>query len=220
MHCTPLPTYKKKGWKTSARNVTVPKRILARILLHSVSLEAKTILTDGRKAVEIQKWMSQTQARDIMTRNVVTFRNSDPLTLAAATLLSEQVSGAPVVDESGKCVGILSASDLLGAEEKVAKERQKVAESAFWTSNLALPMSIYASKLEEVRDKIAPAWEQPVERFMTSNLVSVEEDTTAGTIVKDIVDAHVHRVLVTDTNGRLQGIVSTTDILAALMRAS
>ena len=38
--------------------------------------------------------------------------------------------------------------------------------------------------------------------------------------VKNIVDAHVHRVLVVDNDGKLQGMISTIDVLAALQRAN
>jgi CBS-domain-containing membrane protein len=35
-----------------------------------------------------------------------------------------------------------------------------------------------------------------------------------------MVDAHIHRVVVLDDRKRLRGIVSTTDVLAALRRAA
>jgi CBS domain-containing protein len=169
--------------------------------------------------MDIAAWLAKARASDIMVRSVVTLKPSDTLADAAAILLHEQISGAPVVDAAGACVGVLSASGILSAEEKVEQERQKVAESSFWNSNLALPMSVYAAKLEEVREKIAPAANQPVERFMTSDLVSVTADTPLRTVVESMVNAHVHRVVVLDAGRRLRGIVSTTDVLAALLRA-
>jgi len=75
-----------------------------------------------------------------------------------------------------------------------------------------------AHRLAEVRDKLAPAAEQGVARFMTTDLVSVSQDTPLMKVVRNMVDAHVHRVLVLDDDGNLEGIISTTDVLAALMR--
>jgi CBS domain-containing protein len=169
--------------------------------------------------MEIAAWLATTRASDIMVRNVVTLKPSDTLADAAATLLYEQISGAPVIDAAGICVGVLSASGVLGAEDRVAQERRKVAESSFWNSSLVLPMSVYAARLEEVRDRIAPAAGQPVERFMTSDLVSVAADTPLRAVVESMVNAHVHRVVVLDADRRLRGIVSTTDVLAALLRS-
>ena len=125
----------------------------------------------------------------------------------------------PVVTSTGVCVGVLSTVDILTAAETVADEQQRFAESDFFNSNLALPASVVASRLEEVRDKLAPAAEQPIEQFMTSDLVSVGKDTPLVTVVEKIVDAHIHRVIVLDTDQQLLGIISTTDILAALLRA-
>jgi CBS-domain-containing membrane protein len=170
--------------------------------------------------MDIRDWLSETTASDIMVRDVITFDRDQTLAAAADLLLREQITGAPVVDADGTCVGVLSVSDVTGAEEKVADERRKVAESSLFHSHLALPASVYAAKLAEVRDKIAPAAEQPVERFMTSDLVSVREVTPLETVVQRMVDAHVHRVVVLDADHRLKGIVSTTDVLAALLRAS
>jgi CBS domain-containing protein len=169
--------------------------------------------------MDVRKWLTNVTAGEIMVRDVKTLRKNESLAEAAAMLLREQVTGAPVVDDQGACVGVFSASDVVGAEEKVADERRKFAESSFWQSNLALPASIYASRLAEVRDKIAPVAEQPVERFMTRNLVSALEETPLEKVVRDMVDAHVHRVIVLDDNRRPVGIVSTTDVLAALLRA-
>lgn len=168
----------------------------------------------------IQDWVAQTTAADVMYSKVVSVWPSHTLAQAASVMIREQVSGLPVVDSTGKCVGVFAISDVLRAEQAVAEERHKFALSEFFKSNLALPESVYAEKLEKVRDKLAPAAEQPVERFMTTDLVSVSVDTSLEVIIKSIVDASLHRVLVLDDDGMLVGIVSTIDVLAALMRAS
>lgn len=167
--------------------------------------------------MDIKNWLAQTHAGDIMMREVITVNADDPLAQAAAVLLREQIGGAPVVD-AGECVGVLSASDVIGAEGKAAEAREKIAESSFWSANLLLPASIYAEKLAAVRDKLAPAAEQAVRRFMTADLVTAREDTPLATVVQQMIDAHVHRVVVLDGR-KLRGIVSTIDVLAALLRA-
>jgi CBS domain-containing protein len=167
--------------------------------------------------MEIKKWLAETPVGDVMMREVVTVNAGDPLAQAAEVLLREQIGGAPVVD-GGECVGVLSASDVIGAEGKAEEEREKIAQSSFWSANLLLPASVYAEKLAAVRDKLAPAAEQPVRRFMTADLVSAGEDTPLARIVQQMIDAHVHRVVVLEGK-KLRGIVSTIDVLAALLRA-
>jgi CBS domain-containing protein len=170
--------------------------------------------------MEIHNWITHTTAADLMCRDVVSVWPNHTLAQAAAVMLREQVSGLPVVDTSGVCVGVFSVTDVLRAEEKVTEEQQRIAMSGFFNSGLALPASVYTQKLEQIRDKIAPASEQPVERFMTADLVSVTEDASLTSIVQSMVDAHLHRVLVADADRRLKGIVATTDVLAALLRVS
>ena len=52
-------------------------------------------------------------ARDLMTTSLLTFRPEQPLLEALTALLRHGVSGAPVVGESGRLVGILSELDCL-----------------------------------------------------------------------------------------------------------
>lgn len=51
-------------------------------------------------------------AGDLMSREVVTVRADMPLREAAAELIRREVHGVPVVDGAGRCVGVLSVSDL------------------------------------------------------------------------------------------------------------
>ncbi len=55
---------------------------------------------------------SQTAA-DIMTRSLVTLSPEDGIYQAIKVLLRRKISGAPVVDASGRLVGILSEKDCL-----------------------------------------------------------------------------------------------------------
>jgi len=50
---------------------------------------------------------------EYMTRTLYTFLPSDNIHSAVETLLEKRVSGAPVVDETGKLVGVLSKKDCL-----------------------------------------------------------------------------------------------------------
>lgn len=170
--------------------------------------------------MHIANWLSLTTAEQVMVRDIKALHPDDSLASAAAMLLRMQVSGAPVVSDDGVCVGVLSVNDLVAAEGKIAAEFERVAESTFWQSHLVLPARIYDAKLAEVAEQLPPAAEQPVHRFMTTDLVSVLPTASLADISQKMVDAHIHRVLVMNGNQQLMGIVSTTDILAALLRAT
>src|SRR5262249_9926947 len=59
-----------------------------------------------------------------------------------------------------------------------------------------------------------------VSRVMTTDPVTVTPESPVGEIARLMVDAHIRRVVVVDDASRPQGIVSSTDILAAVARAA
>jgi CBS-domain-containing membrane protein len=60
-----------------------------------------------------------TLVRDVMTTDVLTFRPEDTVDVATQRLLDRDVDGAPVVDEGGTVVGMLSVDDLLVQETQL-----------------------------------------------------------------------------------------------------
>src|SRR5262245_56137913 len=52
-------------------------------------------------------------AGDLMKQPVVTIPQELTLRAAAGLLRREHISGAPVIDHQGRCVGVLSATDFL-----------------------------------------------------------------------------------------------------------
>src|ERR1700676_2458963 len=52
-------------------------------------------------------------ANDLMSRDVVMIPQQMSLRAAAHLLAQAQISGAPVVDEAGCCLGVLSSTDFL-----------------------------------------------------------------------------------------------------------
>jgi CBS domain-containing protein len=61
-------------------------------------------------------------ARDIMTHDVITVAADTPVQDLAMLLLEHHVSGVPVVDGSGKILGVVSEADLLAKKGKAAKD--------------------------------------------------------------------------------------------------
>ena len=71
-------------------------------------------------------------ASDLMNRDVVTISQDTPLRVAAELFLRQQIGEATVVDAAGRCVGLLSATDLLHwalGEDRSAAENDGVSTS-------------------------------------------------------------------------------------------
>lgn len=142
-------------------------------------------------------------AKDVMSLDVVTIPQEMSLRAAAHLLSQIQISGAPVVDAEGRCVGVVSATDFV----RWADEGEKA------TPTHRPPTPCYCAwqvlELEEL-----PA--NQVAAYMTLDPVTVPPSTPIGKLARLMLDAHIHRVIVVDEHRRPIGIVSSTNILAAV----
>jgi CBS domain-containing protein len=142
-------------------------------------------------------------AADLMTTPVRTIPQEMSLREAAHLFTRERISGAPVLDANGRCIGVLSSSDFV---TWVGKDGDKKAVH-------------FIAPWGEMID-IDDSPENEIRHYMTAQPVTVTPTARIGELAQKMVDAHIHRVLVVvDRNGP-QGIVSSTDILAAVARAA
>jgi CBS domain-containing protein len=59
-----------------------------------------------------------------------------------------------------------------------------------------------------------------IRAYMTGQTVTVAPTASIGELAQNMVDAHIHRVLVVVEQNRPHGIVTSTDLLAAIGRAA
>jgi len=60
--------------------------------------------------------------KEVMTRNVLTFREDTPVEEIALTLSARHITGAPVIGDQGHVVGIVSETDVFSKKGKTAKD--------------------------------------------------------------------------------------------------
>lgn len=142
-------------------------------------------------------------AQDLMTREIITIPRGMSLRAAAHLLMQMHVSGAPVVNDEGRPIGILTSSDLIRSleVEMLSGSRAREANNVFadW----------------QVFDCEALS-EDEVERFMSPDVITATPATTLVELARTMSEAHVHRVVILDRWGKVIGMVSSMDILAAL----
>lgn len=150
----------------------------------------------------MDKSLASPTAADLMSRDVVLVPHEMSLQGAAHLLSRSHVSGAPVVDESGRCIGVLSTTDFLHWVEN-GNARQKPSES------VCHAWQIFG-------DEASPT--DTVGRFMTADPVMAAPGASIGAIAQMMLDARIHRVIVVDRDEHPIGIVSSTDVLAVVAR--
>ena len=142
-------------------------------------------------------------AADVMSRDVLVIPRHMSLRAAAHLLAKSRVSGAPVTDELGRCVGVLSRTDLIRWMDRGVGTATRVAEAACVCSDWQM------LELEQVP-------EDEVRQYMTTDLVTADPEARLGHLARCMIDAHIHRVVILDRQQRPVGIVTGGDILAAV----
>jgi CBS domain-containing protein len=142
---------------------------------------------------------------DIMTRGALTVTADSSVEAAAQLMLDHRISGLPVVDTAGTVIGIVTEGDLLRrAETGTGRRRPRWLELLLGPGRLALDyVQSHASRVGDV---------------MTRALVSITPATPLEEVV-ELMERHRVRRLPVIESGRLVGIVSRANLLAALVEA-
>ncbi|CAO3357363.1 CBS domain-containing protein [Azospirillum palustre] len=146
------------------------------------------------------------KAIDLMTPRVITIGPDATVAEAARTMLENHISGLPVVDGSGKVVGIISEGDLLRRVE-LGTERHR----SWWlglVSGGTLPAEDFIkSHARKVAD------------VMTTHVTTVDESASPEEVVRVMETRRIKRVPVV-RRGALVGIISRANLLRALASVS
>jgi CBS domain-containing protein len=124
---------------------------------------------------------------ELMQTEVQAVAPDTSLSDAAMTLADAHISGLPVIGRNGSLVGVISTTDILGSEQEV--DDQAARRSLFETAR--------------VRDLMTP---QPV---------TIAPGASIKEAAQLLLSADVHRLFVVE-DGRLVGVLSTTDIVQAV----
>jgi len=153
-------------------------------------------------------------AADLMTPNLVSLRETATAREAACFLTERGVSAAPVINEAGAPVGVLSQTDLVvHAREKIDASRIVEGCVEDFTEFAEVP-----GELSGVWNE----WKAPVDDkavvrdLMTPTIFTVRLDAPSAQVVEDMVALRVHRLFVVDGDGVLVGVVSAMDVLRRL----
>jgi len=151
----------------------------------------------------VERFTRSVTARDIMNEKVVTVNPEDTLEDVVKAMSAGEVSGAPVVDPGGKVVGIISEKDII--------RRMLGGKSGSIMTLMTGCLRAGGCMCMRVRDL-------PAREIMTSPAVTVRDDASLAEMADLLAGRKVNRLPVTDSEGRLLGILARNDIVNAMMR--
>lgn len=149
----------------------------------------------------------ETTLAEIMTTEVITVRPDMAIEDAAGLLWHHRISGAPVVDATGRPVGLLDDTDLLTSTARLHAPTTVHLLGAY----LPLP-----GEQRRFNDELKAALAQTVEELMRTDLPTLNPSDTVEDAASVMRVKGVGRVGVVDAQGRVVGIVTRTDLVRAI----
>jgi CBS domain-containing protein len=151
-------------------------------------------------------------AAEIMNADVAGVAPDDEARTAIDLLAKSDLGAVPVVDADRKVVGIVSESDLILADEE---------------SDLHLPHYfeimggvVFIGSMKGFEKRLEKAFATKVSELMTADPIVVHTYEAADRVAKKIAEHHHNHLPVVDEDGRLAGMVTRADALAAVVEDS
>jgi CBS domain-containing protein len=148
-------------------------------------------------------------AAEIMDAEVPAVSPDAPVRNAIELLAKTDKGAIPVIDEQRQVVGIVSESDLVLSEEE---------------ADLHLPHYlnimggvVFVGSMKGFEERLDKAFATKVSELMTADPVVVHDYNSAENVARRIAEVHHNHLPVVDEDGRLAGMVTRADALAALV---
>ena len=155
--------------------------------------------------------MRELVAKDVMNTELIKVRDDMTVAELAQFLVENEVSGVPVEDVEGRLVGVVSLSDvarsLTGRDEAVMTHTDTDYYLQSWQERF---------NAEDIAGLRIAESDETVGEIMTPSILAVDEEMPIGKVAGKMIDARIHRLLVTRDN-KVVGILTTTDLLGLLV---
>ncbi|HWR72179.1 MAG TPA: CBS domain-containing protein [Nitrospirota bacterium] len=148
-------------------------------------------------------------AKDIMTKNVITVTKDTSLAKLSSILLTNEISGVPVLDDAGELYGIVTENDLIRQNKRLHIP----------TVVSFLDAAIYLESSKKFEEEVKRVTATKVGEICARKVVTITEDTTVTDIATLMSEKKVYLLPVLKA-GKLTGIVGKRDVVKAVARAS
>jgi CBS domain-containing protein len=143
---------------------------------------------------------------DVMSRNPITVKPETSLGEVIKVLAERRISGLPVVDQTGKVVGVISETDLMWRESGVTPPPYI----------MLLDSVIYLENPARYERELHKALGQTAGEVMTAEPVTIAPDLSLREAAHLMHERSIHRLLVVDSQDLLIGVLTRGDIIRAM----
>ena len=146
---------------------------------------------------------------DIMEPDVPMVDSTDSVERVLEVLRQHELPGVPVVNEGGRCVGIITEADLIlsGENEDLHLPHYFALFGGF----------VFLERLSHFEERLRKAVASTAADLMTEDPVTIEKGASVDEAARLIASRKHNRLPVVE-HGRLVGVVTRLDVLEALTR--
>ena len=144
------------------------------------------------------------KVREIMTADVIATRPETGVYELAELFIQKDISGAPVVDESNKLLGVVLEEDLILQDKKV-----------HLPTLISVLSGVFALGEEQFEKEMRKMGAITVAGLMEKNPVVLSPDTPVEDVATLVIEKGIHYFPVVE-NGALIGVVTKKDIIRAI----
>ncbi|MDO9538275.1 MAG: CBS domain-containing protein [Thermoplasmata archaeon] len=153
------------------------------------------------------------KVEDVMTKKVITLKSNQTIAEAVGKLAENGISGAPVLDDDDKVVGMVTEKDIL----KALKTRSKSVEMVYPSLSMLSVAFVQKNIIKETLEAFTEIASSKISDIMEKNVLYAEKGTALAMVVETMTKRDVNRVPVMDS-GKLIGIVSRADVIKGLAK--
>ena len=156
--------------------------------------------------------MDELTAGEVMTPNVLVVGADWTLEQLSQFFIDHSISGAPVISEDGKLVGVVSMTDIVRHDSLPVGDAPSHGPHEYYTHGLEreyAPEEIGAFRIEAGAVVM-------VSDIMTPMIFDVYEDTSMRQVAETMVRGRIHRVFVTREK-EVVGTITALDILRRML---
>jgi CBS domain-containing protein len=155
------------------------------------------------------------KVKEAMERNVIKFNADDKISDVAQKLRDNKISGAPIVDDNNKVIGIISEGDIMRLLEVHSPRLNLILPSPLDVIELPIRMKY---EMDEIAEDMNRAASVLIGEIMTKKVYTIKEEDDISNAAQ-FMDTHsVNRLPVVDEEGRLIGIITRGDLISAMVR--
>ncbi len=145
------------------------------------------------------------KAKDVMKEEVITISPTTTIQEAGRLFIEKEISGAPVIDDNGNLVGIITENDL------ISQNKRFHIPTILRIFDAIIPLESSSKVEKEIKRMTAAV----VSDLCTKNVLSVNESTPLTDIATIMAENKVHLIPVL-RKGKLVGIIGKKDMIRGI----